>query len=133
LDKKRIQTFSDAIEPPTEDMDTELPNSPLEITDDNFDSFIQNYGYLIIDFCTPNYLPCGKVSLVIDKLAEEYQGKVVFGKLDINETKRINHMFNIAVLPTLLFIKDGTLIDKVAGDIPEQVIEHKIRSHLGIY
>lgn len=133
LEKRKSEAFTESIEAPIEGIGIELPNTPIGITDDNFDYMVQNYGFLTISFCKPNYLPCGRLSLIIEKLAKDYQGKVVFGMLNIKESKRVNSMFNINVLPTLLFIKDGTLVDKVAGDIPEKVIEHKIRYHLGIF
>ncbi len=133
LEKRKPEAFSEVIEAPIEGIGIELPNTPIGITDDNFDYMVQNYGFLTIGFCIPNHRPCGRLSLIVEKLAKEYQGKVVFGMLNINESKRVNSLFNISILPTLLFIKDGTLVDKVAGDIPEKVIEHKIRYHLGIF
>lgn len=71
------------------------------------------------------------VAPVIDELARDYAGKVVFGKLNVDENPRTSGRFGIMSIPTLLIMKNGSEIDRIVGAAPRDVIEAKLQKYLG--
>ena len=67
---------------------------------------------------------------VIDELARDYAGGIVFGKLDVDENPRTAMNFGIMSVPTLLIIKNGKLVDQIIGAVPRDYIESKLRKHM---
>jgi len=67
---------------------------------------------------------------VIDELARDYAGKVVFGKMDVDENPRTAMNFGIMSVPTLLVIKGGKLVDQIVGAVPRDYIESKLREYM---
>jgi thioredoxin 1 len=106
------------------------PGTPIEITDANFDSIIKQYSSLVIDCWAPWCGPCRMLAPTIETLAKENKGRVVFGKLNTDENTAIATKFGIMSIPTLLFFKNGKLVDKMIGAVPKQYIEQKIEKIL---
>jgi len=102
------------------------PGSPVEITDSNFDSIVKQYSLIVVDCWAPWCGPCRMIAPTIEALAKDHQGKVVFGKLNTDENMAIATKFGIMSIPTLLFFKDGKLVDKMIGAVPRQYIEERI-------
>lgn len=71
------------------------------------------------------------LSPMIDELASEYNGKIVFGKLNTDENQAVPAAHEIMSIPTLLFFKDGELVDKTMGAMPKPVLEQKLKEHFG--
>ena len=90
-------------------------NAPITLTDYNFDEMTRKYNYLVVDFWAPWCGPCKMVSPIIDQLAFELGGKVVFGKLNVDENPTVASLFGIQSIPTLMIFKDGTAIDGIMG------------------
>lgn len=90
-------------------------NAPITLTDYNFDEMTRKYNYLVVDFWAPWCGPCKMVSPIIDQLAFELSGKVVFGKLNVDENPTVASLFGIQSIPTLMVFKDGTAIDGIMG------------------
>lgn len=103
------------------------PGTPIEITDANFESMTKQYGALVVDCWAPWCGPCRMIAPTIDALAKENKGKVVFGKLNTDENSAIATKFGIMSIPTLLFFKNGQLVDKMIGAVPKQYIEERIK------
>jgi len=103
------------------------PGTPVEITDANFDSMTKQYGSIVIDCWAPWCGPCRMLAPTIETLAKENKGKVVFGKLNTDENMAIATKFGIMSIPTLLFFKNGKLVDKMIGAVPKQYIEERIK------
>jgi len=106
------------------------PENPVEITDSTFKSLVQQYDVLVVDCWAPWCGPCKMIAPVIEALAGDYKGKVVFGKLNTDENMAITTMFNIMSIPTILFFKNGELIDNLIGAVPRQFIEEKLQKLL---
>jgi thioredoxin 1 len=70
------------------------------------------------------------VAPIIEELAKQYAGKVLFGKLNVDENPLIAMRYGIMGIPTLLFFKNGELVDRIVGAIPKQMLEQKIKSFL---
>lgn len=127
---RKIQSYWNEMKPPSVTLERKMPNSPIEITDENFASMTQDYDFLVVDCWAPWCGPCRMLSPVIDELARDYEGKVVFGKLNTDMNRGVASKFGIMSIPTLLFIKNGRLIDTVIGAVPRGVIESKLSKYL---
>jgi thioredoxin 1 len=127
---KKLQAYWNGMKPPSVTLERKMPNSPIEISDENFGSMIQDYDFIVVDCWAPWCGPCRMLSPVIDELARDYEGKVVFGKLNTDDNRGVATKFGIMSIPTLLFIKNGKLVDTIIGAVPREVIESKLREFL---
>ena len=84
----------------------------LTVTDANFQELVSGNKLLVVDFWAEWCGPCRMISPVIDELAREYEGKVLIGKLNVDENSEIVGQFGIRSIPTILFFKNGELVDK---------------------
>ena len=107
-----------------------MPNSPIQVTDSDFESLIQEYPLMVVDCWATWCGPCVMLAPVIDELARDYAGGIVFGKLDVDENPRTAMNFGIMSVPTLLIIKNGKLVDQIIGAVPRDYIESKLRKHM---
>ena len=118
LMEKKLKQYKDMAETKQnsfEDTSNAKINVPITLTDYNFDEMTRKYNYLVVDFWAPWCGPCKMVSPVIDQLAFELSGKVVFGKLNVDENPTVASLFGIQSIPTLMIFKDGTAIDGIMG------------------
>ena len=106
----------------------EMPDEPLEINDANFEEIVMKHKNIVIDCWAPWCGPCLMVAPVIEELAKELKGKVVFGKINVDENQRTAMRFNIISIPTILIFKDGKLVDRIIGAIPKEYIIEKLKS-----
>jgi len=87
-----------------------------EITDANFeDEVINSPQPVVIDLWAEWCMPCRMIAPIIEELAQEYDGKVKFGKLNVDENRNIAIRYSIQAIPTLLIFKDGQLVQKFVG------------------
>ena len=105
---------------------TDNPGSPLHITDGNFEEALKKYSLFVVDFWAAWCGPCRMIAPTVEKLAEKHQGKVVFGKMNVDENESTPAKFNIMSIPTLIIFRDGKEVDKIVGVVPEKTIEEKI-------
>jgi thioredoxin 1 len=99
---------------------------PVEVTDLNFKQFISSNKYSIVDFWAEWCAPCRAIAPIVKELAEQYAGKVVFGKLNVDENPRTASEYGIMGIPTLILFKDGRPVDMVVGAVPKRVLEGRI-------
>ena len=109
-------------------MDKSFPDTPVTITDADIEETIQKYSTLVIDCWAPWCGPCRIVSPVIDELAKEFQGKVVFGKLNVDENPMTSAKHQIMSIPTLLVFKEGTLVDRIIGAVPKDQLKARLEN-----
>lgn len=102
----------------------------LEITDKNFKEVLNSNEKVVIDFWATWCGPCRMVSPIIDELASEYEGKVVIGKCDVDENAEVAVVYGIRSIPTVLFFKNGQLVDKQVGSAQKAVYVDKIKALL---
>ena len=91
----------------------------LEITDNNYKEILAEGKPVVIDFWAPWCGPCKMVGPIIEELAAEYEGKVAIGKCDVDDNNDAATEFGIRSIPTVLFFKDGQLVDKKFGYSPK--------------
>jgi len=102
-------------------------NHPIQVTDKTFDQVIKAHPVVVVDFWGQWCPPCHVIAPIVEELAKDYAGKVVFGKLNVDENKANAVKYGITAIPTLLLFKNGKLVDQVLGAVPKQHLEEKIR------
>jgi thioredoxin 1 len=110
---------------------TPLHDKPIHITDDAFDKVIKENRYVVVDFWAEWCRPCHAIAPTIEELARKYAGKVVFAKINSDENQRKFQEYGVMGIPTLLFFKDGKLVDQVIGAMPKAQFEQRVVKHLG--
>ena len=101
-----------------------FPDSPLHATDSNFNEIVSKYPVVVIDCWAEWCGPCRKLVPVIEALAREMQGNIVFGKLNTDENQMTARNFNITAIPTLLVFRNGKPAGQIVGALQkEQLVE----------
>ena len=100
----------------------------VTITSENFASLKTGNLPLVVDFWATWCGPCRMVSPILSELAEKYDGKIIVGKCDVEENEDLTGEFGIRNIPTILFFKNGEVVDKVIGAQPKEKIEEKIKA-----
>ena len=110
-------------------MEQNLPNMPIELTDADIDETVKKYDTIVIDCWAPWCGPCRMVAPVIEELAKEMQGTVVFGKLNVDENPTTSTKHQIMSIPTLLVFKNGNLVDRLVGAYPKEELKKKLEPY----
>jgi thioredoxin 1 len=100
------------------------------VTDENFSEILNEGKPVVLDFWAEWCGPCRMVSPIIDELATEYEGRVIIGKIDVDENNEITTQFEIRTIPTVLFFKDQQIVDKHIGAAPKSTFVEKIEQLL---
>ena len=111
-------------------MEENMPNTPLNITDADIDEHIKKYQTIVIDCWAPWCGPCRMVGPVIEDLAKEMQGNIVFGKLNVDENPQTSAKHQIMSIPTMLVFKNGELVDRLVGALPKEALKAKLETYL---
>jgi len=101
----------------------------IELTNDNFEATTSE-GVALVDFWAPWCGPCRMIAPVIEELAEEFDGKAKICKVNTDEEQDIAVKFGIRSIPTLIFMKDGEIVDQIVGAQSKQVLADKLNSLL---
>lgn len=101
----------------------------IELKQDNFDSVTKN-GVALVDFWAPWCGPCRMLAPVIDDLAGEFEGKAAICKVNTDDEKDLAAKYGIRSIPTILFMKNGEVIDQVIGAATKDVLESKLNALL---
>ncbi len=100
-------------------------SKPVEVTDADFDDFVKNNPKVVVDCWAAWCAPCRMLAPTIDELAAE-KPDVKFAKLDVDKNRAVPSRYGIMSIPTLLYFKDGQLVDKTLGALPKTAIEAKL-------
>ncbi|MBD3749688.1 MAG: thioredoxin [Sphingobacteriales bacterium] len=103
----------------------------LEITDANFEELVlKSDKPVLIDFWAEWCGPCRMVGPVVEELAKEYEGKAVVGKVNVDHNPQISMNYGIRNIPSLLFFKNGEIVDKQIGAVPKSILADKLKKQL---
>lgn len=105
-------------------------DKPVEMTDVTFKEMILSHPFVVVDCYAPWCGPCHMVAPIIEELSRDYAGKILFGKLDVDENREVSTQYDIMSIPTLLMFKNGKLVDRIIGAMPRQTLEQKVTRHL---
>ena len=103
----------------------------VTITTENFEQLKNGQLPLVVDFWATWCGPCRMVAPIIAELAEQYDGQIVVGKCDVEEQEDIAFEYKIRNIPTILFFRDGQVVDKHVGAAPKQLLEEKFKALIG--
>ena len=103
----------------------------LEITSDNFDEKVINSSVpVLIDFWAEWCGPCKMIAPIVEKISNDYEGKIKVGKVDVDSNPTVSSTFGIRSIPTLLIFKSGKPVEQIVGAVSENVIISKLDNHI---
>jgi thioredoxin 1 len=102
----------------------------MVVTNDNFEAVLAQDKPVMLDFWATWCGPCQRVSPIIEELANEYEGRAIVGKVDVEEADDLAFKYGIRNIPTVLFIKDGEVKDKIVGATVKSAYEEKLKALL---
>lgn len=103
----------------------------IQITDSNFhNTVLETSQVVMIDFWAEWCGPCRAIAPVVEQLSKEYSDRAVIGKVDVDSNPNVSHQYGIRSIPTILFIKDGKVVDKQVGAVPKSILEAKLKNLL---
>ncbi len=124
---KKIQAMLDA----ARKGQTPIGKQPIILTDSNFSGAVTTNELLVVDFWAPWCGPCRMVSPIIEELAAEYAGKVVFAKMNVDENQTVPSSFGIMSIPTIVVFHQGQAVETIVGAYPKAQIEAAFKRYAG--
>jgi thioredoxin len=98
----------------------------VHVTDGTFDGVVTSERPVVIDFWAPWCAPCRAIAPVLDELARELGDRVTIGKVNVDEQPGLAGRFGIHSIPTILFVRDGRIVDQVVGAVPKAALQEKL-------
>ncbi len=102
----------------------------MEISDANFQELVSGDKPVVVDFWAEWCGPCRMITPIIEELAAEYEGRAIIGKVNVDENDEITGQFGIRNIPTILYFKNGEVVDKFVGAAQKSVLEEKLKALL---
>ncbi len=103
---------------------------PIEVTDANFDETLGNHPLVLVDFWAEWCAPCRMIAPILEELAQEYEGKLLVAKLDVDENPKTAMRFRVMSIPTVILFKNGQPVEVLVGAQPKRNFQAKIEKHL---
>jgi len=111
--------------------DERMAAGVTEVNDDNFENEVLRWKTpVVVDFWAPWCGPCRMIAPITEKLAEEYQGRVKFCKLNVDENRLAAGKYQVISIPLLLFFKDGNVMEQIVGAVSESAVRSKVEAVL---
>ena len=102
----------------------------VKLTNENFEELKNGNLPFVVDFWATWCGPCRMIAPIVEELAKEYDGKIVVGKCDVEEADDVAMEFGIRNIPTILFFKDGKVVDKHVGAVAKAKLQEKFEALL---
>jgi thioredoxin 1 len=103
----------------------------LEITDQSFQEMVLNSDKpVLVDFWAVWCGPCRTLGPIIEEVANDFEGKAIVGKVDVDNNQQVSVDYGIRNIPTVLIFKNGEVVDKIVGVASKEVIAEKLSAHL---
>jgi thioredoxin 1 len=100
-----------------------------ELNTNDFDEFAKK-GLVFVDFFADWCMPCVMMAPVIEEIAENFSGKIKFGKVNVNDNEVLARKFNVSSIPNFVVLKDGKMVDQFVGAQDAEEIENRLREFL---
>jgi len=100
-----------------------------ELTKQKFEDFTKE-GLVLVDFFADWCMPCLMMAPILDELSEKFQGKIKFGKVNVEDNQELAQKFNVSSIPNLTLFKDGEVLDQIIGASSSEDLEEKLNSYL---
>ncbi|MEM2953588.1 MAG: thioredoxin [Candidatus Bathyarchaeia archaeon] len=102
----------------------------VHVTDSNFKDIVSKNPLVLVDFWAEWCMPCRMIAPIVEDLAKEYAGKILVGKLNVDENPDTAERFHVFSIPTLLIMKNGAEVDRIIGYVSKSQIEACLKKHL---
>ncbi|MBS7635987.1 thioredoxin [Candidatus Bathyarchaeota archaeon] len=102
----------------------------IHITDSNFKEIVSKNPLVLVDFFADWCMPCRMMAPVIEELAKKYAGKVLIGKINVDENPATADRFQVFSIPTLVILKAGEEVDRIVGFVPKSEVEARLKKYL---
>jgi thioredoxin 1 len=130
IKKKKLEQLQKQYMNRGKTMEKKWPDTPIQLLDADIDETMKKYPTIVIDCWAPWCGPCRMIGPIIEDLAREMKGKIVFGKLNVDENPQTSMKHKIMSIPTLLVFKNGVLVDRLVGAMPKNMLIQKLKPHL---
>ena len=100
-----------------------------ELTNGEFENFSKS-GLVFLDFFAEWNMPCTMMSPIIEDLSEEFNGKIKFGKINVDDNVKIAQKFEVSSIPTFVLLKDSQVLERFSGTINQEELEEKLKKYL---
>lgn len=127
LNEKKIKKLQELI---NEKEQLKNIKEPIVLGDSTFSQTINKFPLTLVDFWAPWCGPCRMMSPIIDEIGKDYLGKLVVGKINVDENPLVAGQFGISSIPTLLLFKRGQAVNKIIGSVSKNKIAEMIKMHL---
>ncbi|MCL4306191.1 thioredoxin [bacterium] len=111
-----------------------MPNTAaaavLKVTDQSFGDTVKSNKLLVVDCYADWCGPCRMIAPIVEDLANEYAGRVAFAKVDVDQSPDVSRQFHVSSIPTLLFFKNGEMVDRQIGALPKHALQARVESLL---
>lgn len=108
----------------------EWPVVPVKVVDSTLTQLVGKYPFVVVDCWAEWCAPCRMISPILEAMSRDYRGRIVFGKLNIDDNPATAREYTVMSIPTLLVFKNGALVDRIVGAAPRQMIEAKLKPYL---
>ena len=129
IKEKKLEELKKQYEPGGNSMEN-MPDTPVEMTDADLDENTNKYDTVVVDCWAPWCGPCRMIHPIVEELAQELKGQVVFGKLNVDNNQATAMKYGIMSIPSLLVFKNGKLVDRIVGAMPKPMLKAKLAPHL---
>ncbi len=102
----------------------------MEITSDNYESIVAQEKPVVLDFWATWCGPCKKIGPFIEELAQEYEGQAIIGKVNVEDEDDLASKYSVRNIPTVIYLKNGKVVDKFVGATTKEVLEEKLKAIL---
>lgn len=103
---------------------------PVEVTDANLEGILQTHMPVLVDFWAVWCGPCRMIAPSVEEIANEYEGRAVVGKMDIDNNPQVPVQYGIRSIPTILIFKDNQVVEQIVGAVPKSDIVNALERHL---
>jgi thioredoxin 1 len=130
IKKKKLEQLKKQYIKGGKTMEKKWPDTPIHLIDADIDETITKFPTIVIDCWAPWCGPCRMIGPIIEELAKDMQGKIVFGKLNVDENPQTSMKYGIMSIPTMLVFKNGQLVDRFVGAMPKEMVLQKLKPYL---
>ena len=102
----------------------------IKLTSSSFDNFLNTDKPVLVDFWADWCMPCRMMTPIMEELAKAYDGKALFGKVNVDENSQISSRYGIMSIPHFLIFKNGTLVEKIVGAVGHDPLENALKKYL---
>jgi len=102
------------------------------VTEENYEEFLESNERVVLDLWATWCVPCVYMDPIVESLAEKFEGKIKFGKVNVEENKKVPSKFEIQSLPSILFIENQEIKEKVTGKMNEEEFKEKLENNFDL-